>query len=951
MPAGGTSARPPRASGYVQSWLVKGQGDGKKGEDASHPAETVEHLERDLVDLNDAELAPKNASKDLATRVLPRLCAHGVPGPNTLEVLTRMLADGACPERFALRYAYYLMHRILEHYGRAGLGTNETVKAATSQCIKTLGEEAKIRAGVRRMLATRALVAAARAGVPEAAGALHQGTVGAIESLSAGEHPRGKSSMFDSKTGKTEGGDAAHTDAAARAALGARRRFIAGSEEGDKKADSAVPSPSALATAVRSPDHVAARHALSLALAAAKGPRYKELAIALEPVIGAVAKRMEARAANLEAAAAAGDSKEAKAMARKSEGKQKGEPNLDDPGAEPLLLRLCGTLRARLLGAAERGGAPHDCAWACEKVLAAELKTYGGAAAGSESSPRVAMAACAGLFASDAPSGADGAKARAAAWQTIVRGGGEGGEPRLLANSATRMRGVLLDPSAGPVARSAACRAVAALGEARTAARAVSGGDRAGQDGSLASLVAALKANAGPNSPPGVRVEALRALVWLQTPDFANTEATSVLTTHLDDGERAGGDDRFSGGDDRYGEVESFVGSANGSARKKSLGGFDARNRLLAAVARRCALGCASEDENESDAWLTLTIDTVTVIVGSNARQCDADLALASLRAAQKAAPKRSRPSVSSLAANLARIARAQDAPALEAALTWYLGENANYCAGEYAWVADTDGALVAAAAEGANPDTDEAAPGPSCAAAARNPSLDSSVTTLQRILMTSPDFATRCAAVQALTTVAVRSGEPFRLRCYAALRGLQRAASADPAAAAGPPALAHEIDAAVTMLDHAYRAKERFAAMLADNGSDPSVWNPGALAEVTGRSEVVTEMASRTCFLPRSKYLPLGPSSAPFIDRFKETQGADRVADAAVAAAKLMGQEAEKAAAQRRRRANLVSAAANAHRRKGFAAKERRQHQQQHELAPSQATASGGHGLDGMLM
>ena len=291
-------------------------------------------------------------------------------------------------------------------------------------------------------------------------------------------------------------------------------------------------------------------------------------AIALEPVIGAVAKRMEARAANLEAAAAAGDSKEAKAMARKSEGKQKGEPNLDDPGAEPLLLRLCGTLRARLLGAAERGGAPHDCAWACEKVLAAELKTYGGAAAGSESSPRVAMAACAGLFALDAPSGADGAKARAAAWQAIVRGGGGRGRAEAAREFGYQDEGVLLDPSAGPVARSAACRAVAALGEARAAARAVSGGDRAGQDGSLASLVAALKANAGPNSPPGVRVEALRALVWLQTPDFANAEATSELTTHLDDGERAGGDDRFSGGDDRYGEVESFVGSANGSARK-----------------------------------------------------------------------------------------------------------------------------------------------------------------------------------------------------------------------------------------------------------------------------------------------------------------------------------------------------------------------------------------------
>lgn len=943
MPAGGTATRPPRPSGYVQSWLAKGSsaGDGKKGDpSASHSAETVEHLERDLLDLNDAEVAPKNAGKDLAQRVLPRLCAHGVPGPNSLEVLTRMLADGACPERFALRYAYYLIHRILEHYGRTGLATNEAVKAATSQCIKTLGEEAKSRAGVRRMLATRALVAAARSGVPEAAGALHQGTVGAVESLNAGENPRGKSSMFDSKTGKTEGGDAAHTDAAARAALGARRRFIAGSEEGDKKADSAIPGPNALAAAVRSPDHVAARHALSLALAAAKGPKYKELASALEPVIGAVAKRMEAKAANLEAVAAAGDSKEAKAMARKGEGKQKGEPNLEDPGAEPLLLRLCGALRARLLGAAERGGGAHNCAWACEKVLAAELKTYGGAAAGSESSPRVAMAACAGLFGMDAPPGADGAKARAATWRAIVRGGGEGGEPRLLANAAARMKTVLLDPDSGPVARSAACRAVSALGEARVAARAVSGRDRAGQDGSLASLAAALKVAAGAQNPPGVRVEALRALLWLQTPDFL-TETTSIVAEHLAHGMRY--DDGITD--------ESFVGNTSGSrpGGKSLEGPFDARNRLLTAAAQRCALGCAGEDEDDQDAWLTLTADTVTAIVGSNARQCAAEPTLDALRAAQRGAPKRSKPAVSSLAANLAAIARAQDAPTLEAALTWHLGENANYCAGEYAWVADTDGAVIAAVDV---MDPDEApGPGASCAAAARNPSLASSISTLQRILMTSPDWPTRAAAVQALTTVSVRSGEPFRLQCYAALRGLQRVASADPTAAAGPPALAHEIDAAVTMLDHAYRAKERFAAMLADCGSDPLGWSPGVLAEVTGRSEVVTEIASRICFLPRSKYLPLGPSSAPFIDRFKEMQGADRVGDAAVAAAKLMGQEAEKAAAQRRRRVNLGAGVANASRRKGFVAKERRQNTHSHELAPAQGTGGLDHGLDGLLM
>tara|TARA_Y100000746_G_scaffold31694_1_gene23886 strand:- start:1068 stop:1451 length:384 start_codon:yes stop_codon:yes gene_type:complete len=122
-------------------------------------------------------------------------------------------------------------------------------------------------------------------------------------------------------------------------------------------------------------------------------------------------------------------------------------------------------------------------------------------------------------------------------------------------------------------------------------------------------------------------------------------------------------------------------------------------------------------------------------------------------------------------------------------------------------------------------------------------------------------------------------------------------------------------------MLDHAYRAKERFAAMLADCGSDPLGWSPGVLAEVAGRSEVVTEMASRICFLPRSKYLPLGPSSAPFIDRFKEMQGADRVGDAAVAAAKLMGQEAEKAAAQRRRRRRRQRVSSEGFRRQGEAA------------------------------
>ena len=73
---------------------------------------------------------------------------------------------GGLPREVRAKVRVLPDERIPEHYGRAGLGTNETVKAATSQCIKTLGEEANIRAGVRRMLATRAFVAAARSGCP-----------------------------------------------------------------------------------------------------------------------------------------------------------------------------------------------------------------------------------------------------------------------------------------------------------------------------------------------------------------------------------------------------------------------------------------------------------------------------------------------------------------------------------------------------------------------------------------------------------------------------------------------------------------------------------------------------------------------------------------------------------------------------------------------------------------
>ena len=127
----------------------------------------------------------------------------------------------------------------------------------------------------------------------------------------------------------------------------------------------------------------------------------------------------------------------------------KGEPNLTTRGREPLFLRLCGA-SGRGSSAAERGGARMTAPQACGESFGRRVgKTYGGAAAGPELAPARRREACAGLFGPDAPSGADGAKARAAAWQAIVR---EVGKRSRLLELGYQDEGGPSRPQRGPVA-------------------------------------------------------------------------------------------------------------------------------------------------------------------------------------------------------------------------------------------------------------------------------------------------------------------------------------------------------------------------------------------------------------------------------------------------------------------------------------------------------------------
>ena len=313
------------------------------------------------------------------------------------------------------------------------------------------------------------------------------------------------------------------------------------------------------------------------------------------------------------------------------------------------------------------------------------------------------------------------------------------------------------------------------------------------------------------------------------------------------------------------------------------------------------------------------------------------------LQAAQRASlPGASRESVLETTAALLRSARGADARELAAALTWHMGENANFACGEYAWTAEerctsrarvhpgTDAARLGVGAgdetgpSDASAENQSVGEGAAATAAGRAPALAAAGASLARAALTSPCWMTRAAAVSGLATVALRSGEPFRLQCYAALREARGSASSSGSGeragkgvggSSGFDACASELDRHVATLDHIYRGGARFRALRARHGADPSSWPAASLAEVAGRHDVLLELACGACFLPRGAYAPMGGDSRVFADAF----AGDR-ASAARTAAELMAGEAASAARKARagrRRDGMASSVVAAFRRK----------------------------------
>ncbi|ONL96340.1 SH3 domain-containing protein [Zea mays] len=203
-------------------------------------------------------------------------------------------------------------------------------------------------------------------------------------------------------------------------------------------------------------------------------------------------------------------------------------------------------------------------------------------------------------------------------------------------------------------------------------------------------------------------------------------------------------------------------------------------------------------------------------------------------------------------------------------AAVWFLGENANYAASEYAWESATPPGTALMML-----DADKMV----AAASSRNPTLASALTRLQRCAF-SGSWEIRIAAVQALTTIAIRSGEPYRLQIYEflhalALGGVQsnfselQLSNGENQGASGT-GLGSLISPMLKVLDEMYRGQDDLARDIRQHDNSKQEWSDEELKKLYETHERLLDFVSLFCFVPRAKYLPLGPTSAKLIEIYR---------------------------------------------------------------------------------
>eukprot|EP00249_Psilotum_nudum_P022201 c28414_g1_i1 orf=316-3969(-) len=209
-------------------------------------------------------------------------------------------------------------------------------------------------------------------------------------------------------------------------------------------------------------------------------------------------------------------------------------------------------------------------------------------------------------------------------------------------------------------------------------------------------------------------------------------------------------------------------------------------------------------------------------------------------------------------------------------AAVWFLGENANYAASEYAW-------------ESAMPpgtalmmlDIDKMV----AAASSRNPTLAGALTRLQRCSIIG-SWEVRIVAAQALMTIAIRSGEPYRLQIYELLQALAQGgantklvdglvSNGEDQGASGT-GLSSILAIMLRVLDEMYKAQDELIKDMRNHDNSKQEWTDDELRKLYETHERLLDLVSLFCYVPRAKYLPLGPTSAGLISIYRNRHRID---------------------------------------------------------------------------
>ncbi|GAV67567.1 SH3_1 domain-containing protein [Cephalotus follicularis] len=346
-----------------------------------------------------------------------------------------------------------------------------------------------------------------------------------------------------------------------------------------------------------------------------------------------------------------------------------------------------------------------------------------------------------------------------------------------------------------------------------------------------------------------VRAMVIKALIWMQSPYESFDELKSIIASELTDPSWPATllNDILLTLHARFKATPDMAVTLLEIARifaTKVPGKIDAD--VLQLLWKTCLVGAGPDGKHTA-------LEAVTIVLDLPPPQPGSMFALTSVDSVSASDPK------SALA--LQRLVQAA---------VWFLGENANYAASEYAWESATPPGTALMML-----DADKMV----AAASSRNPTLAGALTRLQRCAFSS-SWEVRIIAAQALTTMAIRSGEPFRLQIYEFLHALAQGgvqsqlsemhlSNGEDQGARGT-GLRVLISPMIKVLDEMYTGQDDLIKEIRNHDNAKKEWTDEELKKLYETHERLLDLVSLFCYVPRAKYLPLGPISAKLIDIYR---------------------------------------------------------------------------------